>query len=450
MRKKIWIPIVAFLSFLGGLIFFLPNILSSESCKGMIEKIASKKYGGKVTFEKIELSWTSPLHFSNITYENENDGVTASAEKIVTGGGLLGQHNRMMVDEGKLALPTKEGPSVTFNQISGAFTEKEFTLTGKSTYLDRKGDFDLHIEITQNQVNIAETIKCDGVFDNFPLIALDSHLASRMPKWDGMMIKALGETLEGHFAITYGPDTLECRADLRTPKSSFMLNTLHDGNIIGITPTSKIVWNVDGDIFPYIENAVTLEITGKEIELTIPEKKWSLKSVAGNVVINFTPVDLPEKIHLNGTTITASTRSGDASIIASIGTMISYGKTQGAPFHAALTLDDVFDPLRSIRSHNFFQSLNISTHNFPIALLDTISGHEGALTHYFGSTLDFSFDPHAEDGKEVIDCHLSTPRFTINPMHFEIDELARLTKKVSYQYEPPKKQAASLLNSPFP
>ncbi|MDN3507928.1 MAG: hypothetical protein P0S94_03290, partial [Simkaniaceae bacterium] len=436
MGKKTWIALAIIIGSLLLIIAFIPNILSTSSGKALVERIISKKLGGKVDIDDVHLTWSGPQTFKGVSYVKKT--LTISCESVISDSSLFTENHTALVENGKITHKQDHHPETTLLVTTATLKRGAISMTGSSTYGGHKGDFEINCTFSETKTGIIEQIKCDGVLDNVPVAPIDALIFLEKPKWQGAFENIVGAIIHGHFDLTYGPQTFACHTDLHTPNLALMLNTIPDGDKIALTPTSKITWHLGKEKLPHIDSDLTLEITGKDLELTPSDKKWSLASLSGDVIANLTPITVDDGIHLNGTTLTLSTKEGTSSLFATLGTRIAYGKTAAAPFHASLTLADVFDPLLSIRSHTFFQNVNISTTQFPLPLIDTLLQNGGLYTKYFGSTLNFSFEPHKTNGKELIYCHIHTPRLTIDDMNFHIEELARLKKPVRFSYAPPQ------------
>lgn len=63
-------------------IYFLPKIASTDLLKSRIENHFSKQLGGKVTIEKLDLSWNGLQKCQNVTWENPAKQVFTHAETI--------------------------------------------------------------------------------------------------------------------------------------------------------------------------------------------------------------------------------------------------------------------------------------------------------------------------------------------------------------------------------
>ena len=427
MGKKVGITIGVIVGMLVIIVACIPAFLSSSLGKGIVEGVLSRKVRGDVTIKKVDLSWSGPQKIEGVTVKAKT--YSAECQEISSKGSLFASRRTFDLENGAV-----HASDSTITISKGNISQNELFVSGISEYAGNRGDFEIDLSYETRETGIVDTIHCSGALDNVPIGVLDAFATFANPKWEHRLVQTLGPVITGHFDITYGPQTLKSHTDLHTPNLSLLLNTFPEEEKIAITPTSKLTWHFGNEDLPYIENDVTLEVSGKDLLLDPSQSKWSLASLSGSVICNISPASFDQGITLLGTTITLSTKEGTSAVDTTLGTKISYGKTKAAPFYASLEISDIFDPLRSIRSHTFFEHVRISTTQFPMPLLDALTKSDGFYTKYFGPMLNFTFEPNGE----TIYCHLETPRLSIDDMHFRIEELARLNKPAHFTYDPPQ------------
>lgn len=288
------ILIILIASLLCGIISIaiLPSLLSSQWGNEKIAQLINSQISGKMTFKKLQLSWLNEQSLEDVHLYDFKSQQIASLEKITadvplwklllysgrqgayTLSGLnaqieqeaYGQTNIQQAlthqDISKAVKNTKQS-SLTISlqdvNASASLNDKKnntIHLSGKTFQGNQQGSFNLDLsanDINKDQIfdhkhhlntDQLSKIQIQAHIIDFPVSLLDEAIALYYPNYKGLLLDALGDTLNLHIEKSKDPEATDLNLQIATP--------LVKGTLTGLLKDDqvkdKVLVTLDGQV----------------------------------------------------------------------------------------------------------------------------------------------------------------------------------------------------------
>lgn len=218
-KKYLW-PVGIFTAIVLVLVFLLPTLLSTSWGKNYLLRNANERFNGNVQADDLSISWLSSQKMTHVNAYGEDGKQFLKVENLEVEASLLsllfgkipGQINLKGLEldilpysDGTSNLsdflklrktsPTAEPlPAIRLYDVSvlgKSSPNLSLNLTGKTTFSEEEGSFRIQLSAIPESQNV----KIDADIKQFPVFVLDDLIAMKSPKLKGVLLEALGNTL---------------------------------------------------------------------------------------------------------------------------------------------------------------------------------------------------------------------------------------------------------------
>lgn len=434
----------------------VPTILSTSGGKNWLLKRLSQKMANTVTIEKLSLSWFGGQEIEKLAVINTKGEKLLIAPKVATDASLfaiLFQHQlgNLAVEAPQVLIPEKLGnvafgikkefkqaaliaipelqelikkispgfyghvqiqngqveiraagqsavkidafsamvdiPSKTFLEVKAQGTTTQNNITGHF-FIDVKGD-----QLTSPLPNLSGDVE----LTNFPVSCADRILGLYEPKWQGLLLAALGDAINGSMTLCTASDQCQITLKAKTPQFSAELQTQTTAETLILSNPAAFSLAVTPDLLSRLEkafptlpkqllgNVTTLEL--KLDQLTAPLKDHRLEledlSVKGSLLL--TPMTLTtSQLVLTQFQANFSSPKLSEAIDFSLAASPSWNKIP-----ANLTASGV---IRSPFGKTVDAEFHVEGKAIPLAVVDSFAQWQGKLPLLLGPSLNLALD----------------------------------------------------------
>ncbi|MCP5505871.1 MAG: hypothetical protein H7A38_03185 [Chlamydiales bacterium] len=438
------------------LLFFLsiPTLISSDAGTRFIVRMVENKTGGQLFVKDLSLGWFSDQEIEELHFIEKGGGslqfdhLTSSVSfwNLIFRSGSIGTT--------RIQNPKMTIPSDTQVKTPSEKEKKETPQKEKVPFWDRLSG---HLIVNNGSIQMLQGIELDvilpsknkisslslsgtstggsfsangtyddifvgnGSFNNFPVSVLDYFIALFKPKYEKLVLAALGNTLNGSFSSTKeGMITLS----VRTPRLFVDLSPTYKSKTFVFGSGGRCAWTIKPEVFNTFSQELLLE-TAAQNELEIESATLSLespKSAALEGTFSFSDgvflsKKVNERIAVQSFTTTFSTDHLEKGIALSLRGTLSNAALQGSVSIGA--------PLDEERS---FPSINLNIDDFPLSLLDSLT--KQSTSTYLGKT----FSGKIQKSDKALSLSGQTPLLQLSPISLSMNGDATLTSPSSFEY----------------
>lgn len=452
-RLLLWslitIVVLLFLFFLS-----IPTLISSDAGTRFIVRMVENKTGGQLSVKDLSLGWFSNQEIEELHFI-EKGGGTIQFDHLTSSVSFW----NLLFRSGSIGTTRIENPKMTIPSDTQVKTpsEKEKKTSPQKQKIPFWDRFSGHLIVNNGSIQMLQGIELDvvlpskdkisslslsgtstggsfsangtyddifvgdGSFNNFPVPVLDYFIALFEPKYEKLVLAALGNTLNGSFSSTReGKITLS----IRTPRLFVDLAPTYQDHTFVFGSGGRCAWTIKPELFNAFSKELLLE-TAAQSELEIESASVSLKhpkSAALEGTFNLSDAALlskkiNERIALQNLTTSFSTDHLEKSIALSLRGTLSNAALQGS-----LTIGNPLDEKRS------YPSIHLNIDDFPLTLLDSLT--KQSITTYLGKT----FSGKIQKSDKALNLSGQTPLLQLSPLSLSINGDARLIAPSSFEY----------------
>ncbi len=463
----------------GGVILFaalLPTILSSDAGTNFLIKTVERSTGGQLKIQDLSLSWTNKQQIEKLQF-NEGKGFEITFDSLTSNcsfwnllfrrGSVDNTHienltisaypkvSQKKVDALKETRKAIEKPKGKFwSDFSGHLTisngrviiknggSHTISIYGIKVDLDigetasflfegktRKGEL---LGTFFSQGSWKELLEGTAMFDNVPVEGLDQVISIFAPKYQGLLLAALGDTLNADFRSTPNGGGLKVEINVCSPRLLVDLNPTYKNGMFILSAPGRVALTLNPLLFNHFNKNVSLQ-NDAQTEIRIEE---------GSVPFARNRFDFSQ------TTVVGSLYfSGGQFLLGEIQKTLSIDELN-ANFRAAVLKELIQMRLKStmqyqtgiqssisgtfsiqnILKNPSYPILNLNIDNLPLSLVDHFSKH--SLVAYLGD----AFSGEIAKTQNSITLNGKTPLLNFQNTSFTLSDVARLTKPSTFTY----------------
>lgn len=455
-KKRFWLwVLIAIVAVI--LLFFLsiPTILSSDAGTRYLVGIAEKKTGGRLSVQDLSLGWFTDQEIEKLNF-TDKDGGTVQFDRLTSTVSFW----NLIFRSGSIGTTHIENPRVTIPSDIQVKTpaekkEKEKAKKAKAPFWDRLSG---HLIVTDGSIQMLQGVDLDvvmpnhekisslsmqgrstggsfsaqgkfdklfvgeGNFNNFPVSVLDYFTSLFKPQYEGLVLAALGNTLNGSFSVSR-----QGKVDLsiRSPRLFVDLSPNYQNETFVFGNGGRVAWTIKPEVFNHFSKDLLLQSSAQS-ELEIESATLSLKklsSLAMEGILNVSDAlllikKINEQISLQNFTSNFSTDNLEKVIALSLKGSLSNAALQGS-----MTIDN---PLEKERS---FPLVNLNIDDLPLALVDSLT--KSSYAKYLGKT----FSGKIQKTEKEVSLSGRTPLLQFSPTHLVLNGDAKQTAPSSFEYQ---------------
>ena len=481
VKKSLFFSLIFLIGILFLLGAFLPTFLSSGLGKKCIIQLVESSTGANISIENLSLSWFGKQEITELFFDDSKGSEIrcdqilseASLAKLLIGKGDIGTlfikspqakvqltspkkapknsiekkgsgkrikrfypnvKGQLVIDDGAIQFKDTEKTLVSVHQVDLnlqfplQLSSLSFKAQGKTQQEDLYGYF--KFEIQQGRKCIEGT----AAITNFPIAGLDQLFGMFCPSQKGLILAAIGDTLNFHGAIVPNDNNLQIEIDLRSPQLLLNLNAEYQNSLLSLQKEGRVKWTINPEfINPLnetfeLKNSAQLEMLFESLSIPLKEDhfQWKKLTAKGNLSFHRGSLCLKEsqkEIFLNEFNSAFQTTQLSESLKLSINSMMRYGTSPETQIQGMFVLKN---PLN--RPRFSFSDIDINLQNFPVALLDLWKKTEYESS--FGSTINSTI----LSSKEHLLVSVSTPLLKVPPFKILISDQVELITPISISY----------------
>ncbi len=260
-KKTIITLICIFIAFVV-LIFFLPTFFSTKLGTNLLISKIKKKSNAKIQIESFHLTWMGPQKIKNLSYKDPN--IDMDVESITSNMSLLSFVKSIKSYKKFKFLANTEIKNLNadihflnnranFNDVNASIKANlkgvnSIEIEGKTLHNNISGNFNAFIEIDEEKIQSTINAK------NIPTIGLDQFLFYKNPKYQNILSKILGTSLDlqikSNLQNLKGPIDI----DLKSTNAHAILNLFYEQDKIFLTKLANIVLNLPAINPQFVKN----------------------------------------------------------------------------------------------------------------------------------------------------------------------------------------------------
>lgn len=472
MKKWVWSSIVilgvAALLFLA----FLPTILSSEAGTRFLIRKVENATGGKLQVRDLYLSWLSGQKIDSLEY-SEGEGFqlkfdtldsSCSFWNLLFRSGDVGNTkiynlnivalpkiSQKKMEELKEAKEEIEKPKgkvwtdfsghlvlsnarVTIRNEGISFygiqvdidlgKTNAFSIEGKTRKNERVGSF-------YGQGKGKKILEGSLTLTNIPVEGLDQIASLFHSKYRGLLLAAMGDTVNGTFQSIPDQTGAKVLVDLTSPRLRANLQAFNKKGIYELTSPGRIALTVKPFLFNYFVKDLVLqsdaqaELRLENASLALGKKGFDFNkgTVAGTATFSKGIIFLKEiQETLNVNQLTANFKTVSLEDLLQL-TLSSSMQIQGAPASIDGTLS-----IAHLFKTPTFPKFNLNLKTLPLTLIDSMN--KSSLGKYLGAT----YTGRISKTENRFDISGATPLLSFDRMSLNINGDARLSQPARFTY----------------
>ncbi|QVL54864.1 MAG: hypothetical protein KFB95_05975 [Simkaniaceae bacterium] len=476
MKKLMWTVI----AILGGgailLVALLPTILSSEAGTNFLIKIVERNTGGQLKVQDLSLGWTSKQQIDKLQF-NEGKGLEVTFDSLTSdcsfwnllfrSGSVGNTHienlnisaypkvSQKKVDALKEAGKAIEKPKGKFwSDFSGHLTLSNGKVTirnGGSTTISIYGiKMDLDIGEADSFLFEGKTRKNElvGTFfaqgtwkallegtatlDNVPVEGLDQVISIFAPKYQGLLIATLGDTVNANLKSTPIDEELKVEVSVRSPRLLIDLNPTYKNGELVLNSPGRVALTLKPLLFNYFNKDVSLQNDAQtEIRLekgSLPFTRnnfdFSQVAIVGNLYFSEGQLLLSKiqrTLDIDQLNVNFSTSALNELIQMSLKSAMRYQKGLQSSVSGTFSIQNILKTPS-------YPALDLSIDNLPLSLVDSFSS--SSLVTYLGDT----YSGKIAKTQNSITLNGNTPLLNLQNTSLILSDVARLTAPSTFTY----------------
>ena len=470
----------AVIGILGGgvilLMALLPTILSSDAGTSFLIRTVERSTGRELKIQDLSLSWTSKQQIERLQF-NEGNGLEITFDSLNSdcsfwnllfrSGSVGNTHienltisaypkvSQKKIDSIKEAGKTVEKPKGTlWSDLSGHLTLSNGRVTiknGGSNTISIYGiKVDLDIGKTDSFLFEGKTRKSEliGTFfaqgtwkellegtatiDNVPVEGLDQVISIIAPKYQGLLLAMLGDTVNATFKSTLSEGDLKVEMKVRSPRLLIDLNPTYKNGILVLDSPGRVALTLKPLLFNYFSKEFSLQNDAQaEIRLeksAIPFSRssfdFSEATIVGSLYFSggqFLLSKIQKTLNLDELNANFTTSALNDLIQLSLKSAMRYQKDVQSSVAGTFSV-------KNILKKPSYPTLDLNIDNLPLSLIDSFSSSSLAL--YLGD----SYSGKIDKTQDMITLNGKTPLLTLQNTSLILSDVAVLTKPSRFTY----------------
>lgn len=455
-KKRFWLWIlIEFVVVI--LLFFLsiPTVLSSDAGTRYLVEIAEKKTGGRLSVQELSLGWFTDQEMEKLNFTDKGgetvqfDRLTSSVSfwNLIFRSGSIGttriENPRVTIpSDVQVKTPSEKKEKVRAKKAKAPFWDRlsgQLIVTNGSIQMLQGVELDIvmpnHKKISSlslqgrstggsfsAQGKLDQLFVGKGTFNNFPVSVLDYFTALFKPQYEGLLLEAMGNTLNGSFSST---EEGKVNLSIRSPRLFVDLSPTYQNETFVFGNEGRVVWKIKPEVFNHFSEDLLLQ-SNAQSELEIESATVSLKelsSLAMEGTLNFSDAlllikKINERISLQNFATNFSTDNLEKVVALSLRGSLSNAALQGS-----MTIGN---PLEKERT---FPLVNLNIDDLPLALIDSLT--KSSYAKYLGKT----FSGKIQKTEKKVSLSGRTPLLQFSPTHLVLNGDATQTSPSSFEYQ---------------
>ncbi|MGE0199038.1 MAG: hypothetical protein AB7S94_09825 [Simkaniaceae bacterium] len=461
------------------LVALVPTLLSTDAGKRFIIGKIEKATHAKIAIEDLDLSWfgiqqvdaftlddgkglkvtfnqlTSTCSFWNLLFRSGDTGETklksptitiqakgpsvkpetqkrVAKEKEKLGKVWSNYSGKLIVEKGKIETLDNGRTLVSVQEVHLEFDTPKHSSSytviaqGKTEQNALSGDFNIHVKTNS-------WIEGEAQINNFPVWGLDQVLGTLNPKHAGMLLAALGDTLNLSLRVLPDQAGQSMVLTVRSPRLLVNLSTSYQNALLTLVNEGRIAWTIKpliGNVFmekvPLKSDAqAEIWLTAASIPLKDHKLAWRELAATGNIRFTGGRVFLEEiqqDILVSDLSSDFHTNKLEALLDVTFNGALSHTSPSEAQFKGTATIQNPLDKMRA------YPKFDLNFNNLPLALIDLWKKSDSVK--YLGA---FASGRLMRSDDELA-LSLQTPLLKIPESLFILSDVARLVQPTSLTY----------------
>ena len=476
MKKWMWTAV----AILGGgiilLVALLPTILSSEVGTNFLIRTVERNTGGQLKIQDLSLSWTSEQQIDKLQF-NEGKGFEVTFDSLTSGcsfwnllfrnGSIGNTHienlnisaypkvSQKKVDALKEAGKAIEKPKGKFwSDFSG-----HLTLSNGRVSIENGGNTSISIYGIKVDLDIGETdsflfegktrkselvgtfyaqgswkalIEGTATLNNVTVEGLDQVISIFAPKYQGLLLAMLGDTVNANLKSTPMEEELKVEISVRSPRLLVDLNPTYKSGTLVLNSPARVALTLKPLLFNYFNKDVSLqndaqtEIRLEKGSLPLTRNNFDFKgaAVVGNLYFSGGQLLLSKierLVNIDELNANFSTTALNELIQISLKSAMRYQKEVQSSLSGTLSVQNIL-------KNPSYPALDLNIDNLPLSLIDSFSN--SSLSVYLGDT----YSGKIAKNQNNITLNGKTPLLNLQNTSLILSDVARLTQPSTFTY----------------
>ncbi len=473
-KKKwwIWVPVIFFALILIFFIF-LPTYLSTESGKRLVIGMVERSTGGNLEIGDLSLGWIQDQQIDNLQF-SDNKGGELSFAKLTSDCSFWnlmmrsGSVGNTTINSPQMIFSPKEQKEMPSEKIPSKKKKKEkpfwsnfkghlIVSSGAVTVKNGMVIDDLTMDINVPESGKVESIILQGKtwqngargsftangkkerwfegsanFSNLPAEGLDRIFSMLYPAYRGLLLEALGDTVNAQIESIANGDQLNLNCSIRSARLLIELSPVYSGRQFVLSQGGRVAWTIKPYVFNYFSTEALLQSDAQgELRLdsaTLPlSKKLDFSSLAaiGTLTFsdgNFLLKKVNERVTIENLTTHFSTKKLQELLSLNLNSSLNYQGADSFEIRGAVSAQNAFTKNRS------FPSMDLHIDNLPLAFID--SWNKSSLAKYLGAT----FSGKIQKSNKQFTFSGKAPLLQFSDTALIITDRARLSAPSTFSY----------------